>query len=113
MVIFFVYSDEEMTKLPESDDDESSQAALKFIALNSFLVMVVLIAVSLILFEIFRRLCTLVHMADVVSTEDDEPSNLSSRRVNKQSRMDTYGGISLSKMSPPRPQVLMHLGNLT
>ena len=53
MIIFFVYSDEEMTKLPESDDDESSQAALKFIALNSFLVMVVLIAVSLILFEIF------------------------------------------------------------
>ena len=105
---FFVYSDEEMTKVPETVDDETDgtdrEPALRLLALLHFPRMVVLIVIPLVLLmvlfrDFFTRLCYLTSLVDVVFTEDvNEPS-----RVNEQSiRMDNYGEASPS--SPSRVQ---------
>ena len=84
--------------MPETvDDGTDGEPALRLPT------MVVLIVIPLVLFMVlFRNLCYLASMVDVVSTEDDDDDDGDNEpsRVNEQSiRMDTYGEASPSSPS--------------
>ena len=82
MAIFFVFSDEEMTKVPETVDGtdiDNGKPALRLLALLHFPTLVVLIVIPLVLvmvlfWDFFTRLCYLASMVVVSTEDDDEPS---------------------------------------
>ena len=76
---FFVYSDKEMTKVPETVN-KNSLTELRLIALMPLPTLVILIVIALIIFQdLFTRLYYLASMVDVVSTEDDDDDDEPSR----------------------------------
>ena len=101
--IFCIYSDEEMTKIPETiDAGTDGDTTVRLVALLHFPTMIAMIVIPLVVFFIhfphfFTRLCYLISMVEVVSTEDGDDE------VHLQSiRMDTYGEATPS--SPSRVQ---------
>ena len=107
LYIFCIYSDEEMTKIPETidagTDGTDGDPTVRLLALLHFATMVVMIVIPLVVFFIlfrhfFTRLCYLTSMVEVVSTEDGDDE------VHLQSiRMDTYGEEA-TLSSPSRVQ---------
>ena len=103
LCFFCIYSDEEMTKIPETIDDgtdgSDGDPTARLLAILHFPTIVVMIVIPLVVFlilfrDFFTRLCYFMSMVDE-DGDDDE--------VNFQSiRMDTYGEATPS--SPSRVQ---------